>query len=127
MLSNTFGLYERIGMSKNINPCPFCGCDARLTYSTDNHRQPYVTCDTPRCPGCNTYQWHYHTKAEAIEAWNRRAERTVKVIEHDASVTDTDGYKYHRSEYLCGACKKKVLGGDEYCSHCGAKLDWSEE
>ena len=51
-------------------------------------------------------------------------ERTAKVVEHDASVTDTDGYKYHRSEYLCGACKKKVLGGDDYCSHCGARLEW---
>jgi hypothetical protein len=51
-------------------------------------------------------------------------ERTAKVVEHDASVTDTDGYKYHRSEYLCGACKKKVIGGDEYCSHCGARLEW---
>ena len=54
------------------------------------------------------------------------SERIAKMIEHDASVTDTDGYIYHRSEYLCGACKKKVLGGDEYCSHCGVKLDWSE-
>jgi len=54
-------------------------------------------------------------------------ERTAKVIEHDASVTDTDGYKYHRSEYLCGACKKKVIGGDEYCSHCGARLEWEHE
>ena len=54
-------------------------------------------------------------------------ERTSEVIEHDASVTDTDGYKYHRSEYLCGACKKKVLGGDDYCSHCGSKLIWGEE
>ena len=54
-------------------------------------------------------------------------ERTAKVIEHDASVTDTDGYKYHRSEYLCGACKKKVIGGDEYCSHCGCRLDWDED
>jgi hypothetical protein len=53
------------------------------------------------------------------------SERMAKVIEHDASITDTDGYKYHRSEYLCSACKKKVLGGDEYCSHCGTKLDWS--
>ena len=52
------------------------------------------------------------------------AERTAKVIEHDASVTVTDGYKYHRSEYLCGACKKKVIGGDDYCSHCGARLEW---
>lgn len=54
-----------------------------------------------------------------------KTDLTVKVIEHDASITVTDGYKYHRSEYLCGACKKKVLGGDEYCSHCGTKLDWS--
>ena len=54
-------------------------------------------------------------------------ERTAKVIEHDASVTDTDGYKYHRTEYLCGDCKKRVLGGDEYCSHCGAKLIWVDE
>ena len=53
-------------------------------------------------------------------------ERMAKVIEHDASITDTDGYKYHRSEYLCGACKKKVLGGDDYCSHCGAKLEWGD-
>ena len=56
-----------------------------------------------------------------------KPERTAKVIEHDASITDTDGYKYHRSEYLCGACKKKVLGGDEYCSHCGCRLDWGED
>jgi len=55
------------------------------------------------------------------------SERIAKVIEHDASVTDTDGYKYHRSEYLCGACKKRVIGGDEYCSHCGARLKWNHE
>ena len=76
----------------------------------------------------------YNTEAEAIEAWNEamgadqfRVERTAKVIQHDASVTDTDGYKYHRSEYLCGACKKKVIGGDDYCSHCGCRLDWDED
>lgn len=50
-------------------------------------------------------------------------ERMAKVIEHDASIT-VNGYKYHRSEYLCSACKKKVIGGDEYCSHCGARLEW---
>lgn len=54
-------------------------------------------------------------------------ERTAKVIEHDASVTDTDGYKYHRSEYLCGACKYKVLLIDVYCSHCGARLEWRDD
>ena len=69
------------------------------------------------------------TIAECIEAIvdlpSVESERKAKVIENDASVTDANGYKYHWSEYLCGACKKRVLGGDEYCSHCGAKIDWS--
>ena len=51
-------------------------------------------------------------------------EQTAKVIEHDASIMDDRGYKYQRSEYLCENCKKKVIGGDEYCSHCGARLEW---
>ena len=53
-------------------------------------------------------------------------ERTAKVVEHDASITDTDGYKYKRTEYLCTACKKRVIGGDNYCSHCGARLEWDD-
>lgn len=53
-------------------------------------------------------------------------ERTAEVIEHEMIITDTDGYAYHRTEYLCDACKKRVIGGDDYCSRCGAKLDWRE-
>ena len=49
--------------------------------------------------------------------------RTAKVIEHDGSI-NIAGYKYLRTEYLCGKCKKKVIGGDEYCSHCGCRLEW---
>ena len=50
--------------------------------------------------------------------------RTAKVVEHDASILIEGGYKLQRSEYLCTACKKKVIGGDDYCSHCGARLEW---
>ena len=58
-------------------PCPFCGGEAELTYSNDNHHQPHIQCKfgcflTPKCPGAHTYQWHYKTEKEAIEAWNRR-------------------------------------------------------
>ena len=64
---------------------------------------------------------------DVIEAMpSAEPKRKSKVIEHDASVTDTDGYKYWRSEYLCGNCKKKVIDGDDYCSHCGSKLNWKE-
>ena len=81
-----------------------------------------------RCVKCDIQTSPEYKKEKAIEIWNRAmGERTAKVVEHDASITVTDGYKYHRSEYLCGACKKKVLGDDEYCSHCGCRLDWGED
>ena len=51
-------------------------------------------------------------------------ERTAKVISDDVIIT-VNGYMYHYEEYLCNACKKKVFRCDSYCSHCGAKLDWS--
>ena len=95
----------------DLKPCPFCGGEARLTYSTDNHRKPYVTCDTPRCPGCNTYQWHYNTESEAIEAWNHRAERTVK--------PKKGAYDLIRCD-----CGMPVSSNYDYCPKCKAKLDW---
>lgn len=47
-----------------------------------------------------------------------------KVIVHDASITTDYGETFHREEYLCDNCKRKILSGDNFCSHCGAKLDW---
>ena len=77
------------------------------------------------CDECGISTNDYDTEAEAITAWNRvMGERTAKVIERDASIIDDRGYKYQRSEYLCGNCKKKVIGGDKYCPHCGARLEW---
>lgn len=111
-------------MNKPVN----CGCGgevwAFMTLYPENPERPYIC----QCRNCFTRTGGYPTEAEAITAWNRSmGARTAKVIEHDASVTDTDGYKYQRSEYLCSACKKRVIGGDDYCSHCGAKLIWIDE
>lgn len=119
-------------MSEKLKYCPFCRGEAFVhILGNEIAKGYYIACD--EC-GAKTKVFGY--EAEVIEAWNRRTDvaknattpevRTAKVIEHDASITDTDGYKYQRSEYLCGACRGKVLGGDEYCSHCGTKLDWGE-
>lgn len=135
-------------MTDNTKPVR-CGCggEAQIAkkFLMGNLPDVYVLCGN-----CSIRTGEYYSAAEAIEAWNlamgtdartlmkvfaydatcavceKKKERTAKVIEHDASITDTDGYKYHRSEYLCGNCKKKVFGGDEYCSHCGCRLDWNE-
>ena len=126
-------------MSEKLKPCPHCGGEAKheSVKSWNPEKEDYIGLwHRVICTKCRAETKSFYTEAEAIEAWNRRVatdtndgskERTAKVIEHDASVTDSDGYKYHRSEYLCGACKKKVIGGDEYCSHCGCRLDWDED
>ena len=115
-------------MSKNINPCPFCGGDARLIYSTDNHRQPYVTCDTPKCPGCNPYAWHYHTEAEAIEAWNRRAVPELK--KGKWLVQPSTGDDRPNIWWKCSVCGQVVFSETErdrkefhaFCGRCGADM-----
>ena len=85
------------------------------------------------CTDCKEYDQEKH----CCHRWTKVIRQTVeemqmmgkiaKVIEHDASITDTDGYKYLRTEYICGNCKKKVIFCDEYCSHCGARLEWNHE
>lgn len=126
-------------MSEALKPVG-CGCGGEAVIETDHDTiQPVAPIDWKRvrCNKCNIRTTWRKSEAEAITTWNMAMgatdknvgdkERTAKVIEHDASITDTDGYKYQRSEYLCGNCKKKVLGGDEYCSHCGVRLDWGED
>ena len=98
--------------------------------------------DMPSAEPLEDFEWchdckEYDQEKHCCHRWTKVIRKTVeemqmmgkiaKVIEHDASITDTDGYKYLRSEYICGNCKKKVIGGDEYCSHCGARLEWNHE
>lgn len=57
--------------------CPFCGGEAEIAYSNDNHKQPYIRCkfgvmENPKCPASNMYQWQFHSIDEAIKAWNTR-------------------------------------------------------
>jgi len=72
---------------------------------------------------------------EIIEAINaipsaEPEERTANVIKHkywlgvslNVAGEQTIGY-----EWLCENCKKKVIDGDDYCSHCGSKLIWEDE
>lgn len=115
-------------MSEKLQPVR-CGCGGEPVVG-HIEKTSYVPKDRwyIGCPKCDICTGLYDTEAEVVEAWNKAmGERTAKAIEHDASITDTDGYKYQRSEYLCGNCKKKVIGGDEYCSHCGSRLIWDED
>lgn len=68
---------------------------------------------------------------EIIEAINalpsaEPEERTAKVIRHRYSL-NVVGEQIIGYEWLCENCKKRVIDGDDYCSHCGSKLIWDEE
>lgn len=66
-----------------LKECPFCGGEAELVYSNDNHKQPYIRCkfgvmQNPKCSASRMYQWDYETEEEAIKAWNKRTEGVVE-------------------------------------------------
>lgn len=60
-----------------LKPCPFCGSEAWMIYTNDNHKRPCIQCKfgafkEPKCPLSHLVAWDYKTEQEAIEAWNRR-------------------------------------------------------
>lgn len=114
-------------MAEKMTPCPFCGnTEIGVGY---NDKELGRSKWRAVCYNCGAHGPYENTSQEAMEAWNHRTERPAKVIMHkywlgvslNVVGEHTIGY-----EWICENCKKKVLNGDDYCSHCGAKLDWSE-
>ena len=55
----------------DLLPCPFCGGEAHTLLDIDKYA---VGCDNDICLGFIGLSWLYDTEAEAIAAWNTRAE-----------------------------------------------------
>lgn len=102
-----------------LKPCPFCGGEAH-TYR--NHLW-HVACERA-WHGCVTMS-AFVTEAEAVEAWNARAERTCK-IDYERHCSNCGVY-VHESAVLV---RKDLDGGfwtvvskpASYCPNCGAKV-----
>lgn len=112
-------------------PCPFCGGEAKIIGS-DDWLQPI--CRNHACP-CDWTDW-YTTKAEAIAAWNARAEmdyedalilldelgvseRTCEcVAEYAKSPFDGKTIVLHR----CSECRELMRPHMHYCPNCGCKV-----
>ena len=120
-------------MSEKLERCPFCGGeayhDSASCWNHDEEKWMPNFWHRVICKNCGNQTKSFYTEAEAIEAWNRRTEpeRTAKVRKHEYCNLECAGEKIIRHEYLCSACKRKVLSGDCYCSHCGVRLDWKND
>lgn len=104
-------------MHSELKPCPFCGGEASNVWI------PYIGGggygNVIECDDCWAKTGYYDTEAEAIKAWNTRAERTCKG-ESDLS------------EWVCSECQCWIPTGItpenservsawNFCPHCGAK------
>lgn len=90
-------------------PCPFCGGEAEMLTAESMHGGNLygVMCD---CCACRTDV--YDTEAEAVAAWNTRAERTC--------------YSEYPDRWECSECgfldAYTTADFINYCPNCGAKV-----
>ena len=104
-------------------PCPFCGGEARKS----GERFENTILSWVYCLSCGAAGGYQHTEAEAIEAWNTRAERTCE------NVSKWKDERLECSE--CGCITDYVSYEDEpymmtdegatipsYCPNCGSRV-----
>ena len=90
-------------------PCPFCGGEAE---TWDGAGPWHVVCTE-----CGTIGSPCLSEAEAIEAWNSRAERTCEFT--------PEGMMDDRLWFACSKCGGYITtdyGMPKYCTHCGCKV-----
>ena len=94
-------------------PCPFCGGEAskRLFYK-GKYRVHCNVCDAHSGDVVDT-------EAEAIAAWNSRAERTCHIVKNSRKYVLSDGRELF--EDGCSICNGYLSEDDNYCSNCGAR------
>lgn len=100
-------------------PCPFCGGEAEmLTAESMNGGYLFGI----MCNDCRSRGDVYDTEAEAIAAWNTRAELGSGTCECIAEYAESpiDGKKIvlHR----CSACYELMRPHMRHCPNCGARV-----
>lgn len=109
-------------MSDELKPCPFCG--STEVYVEEYEHHPGAMRWRVLCAGCmaGIDTGIRQSMGQAVQDWNRRAERTChlihKVEEEDDEFFDTVELHY----YVCSECGWNNRPDAYYCDSCGARV-----
>lgn len=106
-------------MSEELKPCPFCGGEAEAMLSQSRWGQSYTIHHDAigKCPAGYVSSMSFRTEAEAIAAWNARADTEYGSV----PATDENMAKHGWvRERTCHDTEEEPK--DFCCSECGARL-----
>ncbi len=133
-------------MAETLKPCPFCGGEARLVvcdsegnvHDESYEADPYsglsyaiVHGSDDCCGECpvstsDLLPWLYETREEATAAWNRRVERTCRIVRSVDRNPASYGGLVHRCSSCGKAFPKQFFSNGwtrlNYCPTCGARV-----
>lgn len=125
---------------KELKPCPFCGGEACIQDSLPivyGNYKVLVVCKKCSASVCGVATLNFrmeHTscngynlaKAQAVEAWNRRADKAGNEKVRHGKWLPTNRTEHKR----CSVCDVisfialyPCINIADYCPHCGAKMD----
>ena len=99
-------------MAETLRPCPFCGGEAE--FETYGGTACAVTCRKCRC---GTPTVRLNDGERAVDAWNRRAERTCRVVRYGEPSSTGVPRERH-----CSECGGRLTRFGSYCPHCGSRI-----
>ena len=107
-------------MAKALKTCPCCGGEAvvdRVGYCYSDTGDHAMDAWRVSCRSCGARTAEYRSEGGAVDAWNRRAERTCRVV----SAKECGGVGYAPG---CSECGWQMAGSmwHNYCPNCGARL-----
>ena len=102
-----------------LKPCPFCGGNAVIRKNEERVKPFMVRCGNMGCGLLMVMTDYFATEEEAIEVWNRRADRqTGKWI--------VDGHHIQCNVchvYMCDTDREGDSIPRSFCPNCGAKME----